>query len=296
MRGMCAMKRGGIFWSLQKRVKRSRNFSGFLRNDHSEKTGTTILVLLSLLISAAAQAQYAQAGQFQLSAPSIEVSKTFFEQYSTIRLSLDVEGVELRYALDGASVTEHSKLYTRPLNLRRSTTIKVRAWHADYQTSEEVQASIFRIVSDKTMDVSYMPDPAPQYAGEGPHALANSQKGSMNFRDGHWLGFSSDTIIFELNSQDQVEQLSLSVLEDHGSWIFKPEQVEVWQGARQMGEWTVASPTGFLPKTFQFIRVPLSTPVSGPFLVKVIMSPIPEWHDGKGTTPWLFIDEIFISD
>lgn len=261
-----------------------------------EKVLKAFILLFGIISSWPSCAQYAPIGQFQLSPPAIEATQTFFETSTTVSLDLDVEGVELRYALEGEEVTENSPLYTRPITLKNSAMIIAKAFHRDYQPSEMVSVQVFRIPKGKAIDVSYSPEPAPQYAGQGSASLFDFRKGSMNFRDGHWLGFSSDTVTFEVGSDTSIDQLNLSVLADHGSWIFAPSRIEVWKGDTQVGQWKTAPPTAFSPKTFQFITIPLENKVQGPIQVNVLMDKIPAWHDGRGTTPWLFIDEIFISN
>lgn len=258
--------------------------------------GGFLVLTISMLYSFTSPAQYAPMGHFQLASPSIEVSKAFFEGSTTISLDLDVEGVELRYSLTGEEVSENSLLYESSIALSNSALIRAKAFHRDYRTSEEVNVRVFRINLREPMGMTYAPDPAPQYTGQGAASLTDFQKGSMNFRDGRWLGFSSDSIVFAVDSKVPVNQLTLSVLEDHGSWIFAPNRVEVWQDLKQVGDWIIEAPNTLSPKSFQFIEVPLKSPTSGTLQVKVIMNKIPDWHDGKGTTPWLFIDEIFISN
>lgn len=257
--------------------------------------GFFILILL-IFIPSITQAQYAPVGQFQLATPAIEVSSTFFNEATTVRLDLDVEGVTLRYALGNAEVSESSNIYKGPISIRQSTTIQAKAYHQDYQDSDVVEVSVFRMVSQEQLKVSTNSLPAPQYAGEGAVSLADKRKGSMNFRDGRWLGFSTDTVLFEVNVKTNAEILTLSLMEDHGSWIFAPQRVEVWEGGTLLGSWNAATPDYFLPKSFRFIEVPLKSTPGDLMQVQVITGKIPDWHDGKGTTPWLFIDEIFISN
>lgn len=258
--------------------------------------GGFFVLVMPMLYSLTSHAQFAPIGQFQLAPPNIEVSETFFDALTKVSLDLDVTGVELRYTLTGEEVTKHSALYQGPIELSNSATIKAKAFHSDYQTSEAVNVRVFKTTKEETISWSYTPDPASQYSGQGAKSLADFRKGSMNFRDGHWLGFSGDTIVFEVDTKTQIKQLTLSVLEDHGSWIFAPTRIEVWQGPKQTGTWMEESPDTFAPKSFQFIEVPLDSPVRGTTQLLVIMEKIPDWHDGKGTTPWLFIDEIFISN
>ncbi len=257
--------------------------------------GFYILIFL-ILLSSTTQAQYATVGQFQLAPPTIEVAETFFDAETSVRLDLDVDGVVLRYAIGNKEVSENSAIYEDPISIRTSTTITAKAFHPDYQDSEVVRVSVYRIAPKRQLNVAVDPLPAPQYAGKGALLLSDQKKGSMNFRDGRWLGFSADTTVFQLEGVSKVERLTLSIMEDHGSWIFAPSRVEVWQGQNLLGSSETTAPNTFSSKTFRFVEVPLNRTANDVIEVKVIMDGIPEWHDGQGTTPWLFIDEIFISN
>lgn len=258
--------------------------------------GECSIIILLIFLSSVTNAQHAPVGQFQLAPPAIDVSQTFFSKSTSVRLDLDVEGVILRYALGDEEVSENSAIYKAPIAIRESTTIKAMAFHPEYKDSDIVQVNLFRMANQNDLNVSTNAIPAPQYAGEGTVSLLDQKKGSMNFRDGRWLGFSTDTIVFDMKIETKAEEVTLSVMEDHGSWIFAPNQVEIWEGTALIGSWASTSPNNFSPKSFRFIEIPFKADAAEMLQMKVIMHKIPEWHDGKGTTPWLFIDEIFISN
>lgn len=272
-------------------------FNGTLSlSKHSMNPWTYLSMVIAVLTSQSVNAQYASVGEFQLAQPAIEAENTFFDGETQVSISLDVEGVLIRYALGNEVVSENSEIYEGPLTIRKSETITARAFHHEFVASEQVSVSVFRLRQGEELKVSYDPDPAPQYSGAGTSVLGNLQKGSMNFRDGQWLGFSADTITFNLGEIHATGAITLSVLEDHGSWIFKPGRIEVWSGSQRIGTWESGAQNTFLPKSFQFIEVPLEGDPADMMEIKVLMGKIPDWHDGRGTTPWLFIDELFISN
>ncbi len=80
--------------------------------------------------------------EYQFPAPVLTSSFTMFRDTATINLSLSVRpGQNLRYTLDGTVPTSNSPMYTRPINVTRSTTIKVASFSKFGRGSEPSTAS-----------------------------------------------------------------------------------------------------------------------------------------------------------
>lgn len=76
----------------------------------------------------------------QLSVPYVIEDLYLFEEKTTATLgcATQLEGIELRYTIDGSEPTEYSELYTAPLLIDRSVTLSVRAYapnHSDIRPS-----------------------------------------------------------------------------------------------------------------------------------------------------------------
>jgi len=87
----------------------------------------------------------------------------------------------------------------------------------------------------------------------------------------------------------------VSALTNQSNWIFAPGKVEVFHGDSLIGEMTYLKSKKETLNKATFLNVPVKKGIYD--TLKVVIYPleeIPEWHQGKGTTPWVFIDEIII--
>ncbi|MBO7684672.1 MAG: chitobiase/beta-hexosaminidase C-terminal domain-containing protein [Kiritimatiellae bacterium] len=63
---------------------------------------------------------------------------------NVVVISTDVESAEIRYTLDGSEPTESSALYTGPFTIDDTTTVKAKAFRADWLGSETATATFTR--------------------------------------------------------------------------------------------------------------------------------------------------------
>ena len=84
------------------------------------------------------------------------------------------------------------------------------------------------------------------------------------------------------------------------SWIFAPKKLLVY-GSKDGTEYDLLQTLTFPPtlegaaNSLEFLEA--TFPKTSLRFVKVVLEHfegIPEWHPGKGTLPWLFVDEILI--
>lgn len=140
------------------------------------------------------------------------------------------------------------------------------------------------------------------YSAGGDIALTNGIKGTKNHSDGNWQGFRGDDLeaIIDLGKAIDVEKISVSFLQDIGSWVFLPASVEF-----------AVSEDGDNFKVATTLENDISQKQEGTFLkefavaldnaqaryVRVKAKSIgvcPPWHAGAGGKVWLFCDEIVI--
>ncbi|MBR4653866.1 MAG: chitobiase/beta-hexosaminidase C-terminal domain-containing protein [Kiritimatiellae bacterium] len=70
--------------------------------------------------------------------------EVFYSSHNVITISCDTEGVEIRYTLDGEEPTDKSNLYTGPFTIDDTTTVKAKAFKADWFESETATATFTR--------------------------------------------------------------------------------------------------------------------------------------------------------
>ncbi len=141
----------------------------------------------------------------------------------------------------------------------------------------------------------------PAYSSEGPSTITNGLMGSTVFKDGKWLGFTTPIVSFtiDMGNKTNIKNITPSFLSDANSGIFLPRSIKV-----------SISDDG---KDFKNITTKEYSEISKrgePYLVPININcntkarfirldikpfgKIPEGYLFKGTTSWLFIDEVIV--
>ncbi|TMU54648.1 chitobiase/beta-hexosaminidase C-terminal domain-containing protein [Flagellimonas algicola] len=268
------------------------------------KSNSLSVLLMALLFTGIASCKsekttFLSTNEVQLAPPSIQVDSALFIHSALVQVQLAENGSTLRYSLDGNPVNESSAAYTQAVELLNSAEVRVRAYHPQFTASEERTIRVRKLTHDISQAwVELEPQPNTSYPGNGASSLTDGQKGSVNFRQGgYWLGFQENQIgvKMKLDADFSPRKIILSMLQDHGSWIFLPHAVQVHSNGKIVGskEMTNSSVSG--DKQLQYIEIPVSLDNNQEFTISIHpLQKIPDWHPGKGTLPWTFIDEIII--
>ncbi len=263
------------------------------------RTARTGLILLCALGSAWAQS-------FQLAEPVLLTQSPFFTDSAVIRLRFELEGAEIRYTLNGSEPTRLSPEYQGPVTIWATSMLVAKAFHPDFVASETISELFIKI------DPAYVPatgelavPPSPQYPGEGSRSLFDLQKGSANYSDGRWLGFEGKNLeyTFSLPKKQTAQRLTVSSLSAAGSWIFPPRHIEVWAKTGRKGAFKKVAEENYpplpylLPNREYLIALPFPKACTAREWKVVVENygALPDWHPGKGSPAWLFVDEIFLS-
>lgn len=246
---------------------------------------------------------YADGSHFQLADPSLTASSIFFEKENKIELSLSYDDVVLRYTLDGSEPTENSTIYSQPILVNNSGEFKGKAFHPTCQPSNSVSVKYFKIDKKAPVkNIELIHPPSDKYPGIGAAGLVDLKKGGNNFRENKWMGFNGNDVetIIEFTEATSFEKISASILSDPGSWIFPPAGIEIFISKNGNNFYKIAKkefdkPTENTPTGQLFFDINFKKETSR-FLKIVVKSQlaIPDWHPGKGTPAWLFIDEVLI--
>jgi alpha-L-fucosidase len=150
--------------------------------------------------------------------------------------------------------------------------------------------------------ISISPSPVPPYEAGGSVALLDRIRGTLDYRDGGWIGVEGHDMeaVIEFEMPRMVREVSVGCLSRQDAWIFPPTSVEVdvstdgttWNRG---GISNLPPPSASdLPGTDD-VRVPLRQ-ASAKFVRVRITSQkaCPAWHIGNGGKAWLFLDEIAV--
>ncbi len=235
----------------------------------------------------------------RLAKPVITIDSMLFRNAATLKFNLAQESAFIKYTLDGSEVSEGSALYNSPIKINKTSVVNIKAFHPQYMPSENQEVIVRKMKTNiSSSEVTVEPEPNTNYYGDGNITLIDGRKGSINFRNGNrWLGFQEREINIHLKFSRPLlaEKIVVSALQDQGSWIFLPETVSVSSKDDIIGNITLNNSAVENSKSLDFLEIPIKKERYKEINIKVAaLQEIPDWHQGKGTLPWLFIDEIIV--
>lgn len=237
-------------------------------------------------------------GESILVVPAVNAeSSTFFDSL-TVMMSHPVEGTVIHYTLDGSEPDANSPVYTQPIMLRQSTVVRAVACQND-RWSRIVDAQYYLIDAKRAVKLEH--PYSDQYAAGGLKALIDHQRGGDNFRTGVWQGYQGVDLVatIDLGAKQKVNRLAGSFLQEQGSWIFMPSEVEFFvsddgKQFRSVGKVVNQIPLDEEDAVIQELAV---RPRCETRYVKMSAKTIgtcPDWHVGAGQPAWIFCDEFVI--
>jgi hexosaminidase len=223
-----------------------------------------------------------------------------------IAVSLDTESdrPEIRFTLDGTIPSAGSPLFARPFTLKETRVVKASSF-ADGQPLRGVSEE--KLVVHKALGRSVKLDvpPSQDYTGGGPLGLVDGRLGTEAMEDSRWQGFEGNDLAatIDLGRRENVERVAIGFLQDPGSWVFLPAEVEIlisndgreFQKAAALANLTdpqrrLAGPAFREEFSARIDRAKVR-------YVRVVAKNIgtcPEGHPGAGQKAWLAADEIIV--
>ena len=239
----------------------------------------------------------------KLNPPIIQNEEQVLTQPEALRLKHYITGVTLRYTSDGTEPDSvHSAIYRENVMLDKKETIKAKAFKPGWLGSDAVEKTFYK--AGFTPDsVQLVNAPDPQYKGDGAATIYDGRMGSLNFRDGKWLGYRVQPMeaIFYFNKEENISSVNVSNVIDINSYLMPPQQIEVWGGKdrsslRLIKRLQPLQPSKEKPSYLEGYDVTFQP--SNVKILKVILKPVsklPAWHRGKGDKGWVFVDEVFVN-
>ncbi|MGA3013913.1 MAG: GH92 family glycosyl hydrolase [Bacteroidales bacterium] len=234
------------------------------------------------------------------SVPSILKGKKNFSDTTTITMTVPVKGEKIYYTLDDSEPTVKSPVYSHPLLIAETTTIKAVAEINGLPQSFRTVSTFRKIPENRkiTLKTKY----SPQYSAGGDMALIDFERGSADFRTGTWQGYEGADIdaTVDLGEKQSITSLAGSFLQDEGSWIFFPVEVNFYlsdDGITFRNAGTIKNDIpdnkeGAILKDFS---LKLETSARYVRMVAKNRGICPSWHPGAGNKAWIFADEIEIN-
>jgi len=234
---------------------------------------------------------YLQKKSVQLSKPIIEAKQVFFEDATTIHVAPTEVNADLIYQTgDGKE-----RKYEKPLEVDQSTWIRIQAVGGGFIPSDTSYIEVLKLPKNEIISIHSERKLNEKYGTHGLDILIDRKKGGKDFNDG-WLGYAGDTITFKLEFDIiEVDKIVVSTLRNHAAWIFGPSRIEIMNKGNEIGELDIKDAEIKQANKNVFSTIDIPDVETRELTIRIIApGEIPSWHLGKGSKPWLFIDEILI--
>lgn len=231
--------------------------------------------------------------------PFPSISSGMYTESDGVEFTVSDPKVKVRFTVDGSDPGTQSPVYKSPILLQKSTTLKA-AGSLDGEMSMITLVNFVKVLEASSIKLADQPDE--KYPGNGAPSLVDRQTGSGQFNDGKWLGFRGADLDAFITLQDRadVSRVSLGFMNNPGSWIFPPQNIQVLASVdgnsfSEIGSIQADEISGQLVKGRNEIAVKIKPALTK--YIKVVvknMGNCPPDHPGAGEPAWLFVDEIIL--
>ncbi|WP_316814529.1 FN3 associated domain-containing protein [Pedobacter nyackensis] len=239
----------------------------------------------------------------RLNQPVIVTKEAVFKTSLALQLKHPINGVQIRYTLDGTEPDSlKSSLYTQPIQLKESATVKAKAYKPGWYGSETITSKRYKS-GYKADTIIFLLPPDDKYKSGTAKVFSDLEFGDYDINSGKWIGVRNnnlETLLF-FKQPVNLQTVSLNVMRNLPSYVLAPVAVEVWGGAEKDKLRLLSSvkpePTkeGDPQALMEIAARFKSQNVSYLKIVVKNLKKLPDWHPGKGQPAWVFIDEILLN-
>lgn len=219
----------------------------------------------------------------------------------TIKISLfTYDNAPIYYTLDGSEPTDKSVKYEQPLSIDSSVYLRAVAYRGSEKSKEYDNKFDFNKATLK--DIKLENSPHKNYTFKGPVLLVDGKRAVGGFASGEWIGFEGSDFVatIDLKEATDISKVITGTYEEPMSWVFGATQYTVAISEDgKIYKQVYDKKISVLDKNSVIRTVDLVAefPTTKARFVKVIAKntgKIPDWHEGKGSLAYLFVDEIII--
>lgn len=216
----------------------------------------------------------------------------------SVSLSPKMEGLDLRYTLDGSEPSMSSTAYSAPFLIEKSCTMKALPFREGKQPGNGAEL-VFHLHKAAGKAIQLREQPASKYSGNGNGSLINGVFASESqFTGQEWLGFPGKDFdaVINLGQETDFSKVKLRFFNEKGQWIYPPKEVVIsvsndGENFSEAGRVAVQDGEG------KVIQTEVALPVSKGTYLQVQVKRygiIPVGAEGGGNEAWLFVDEIVV--
>jgi hexosaminidase len=216
----------------------------------------------------------------------------------TIAISLQSSypGAKIRFTTDNTLPTVKSALYTAPVVITKSATLKAMAFDGKDKPIGRVYQQPVTLHKAIGASVTLTHPPVERF-NPGAAALVNGITGSNRYNDAQWVGFSGDDLeaVVDLGSVQTIRSVKMNVLNYHWQRMWAPVVLEVMVSADGVAFKKVFTQTDFPVNGINTVQAAINSVQTRYVKVKAINKGIiPAGEYGAGGKALLLVDEIMI--
>ena len=238
---------------------------------------------------------------YSKSAFLVSAKTTVDQEAKQLKVSLMSEFAdnEIHYTTDGSEPKILSAIYTGPIGINKTTTLKAVTIKDGLPVEKEL-SRLYSFNKATLKPVKYRFPYNSLYKGSGDFTLVDGIRGNTSGSVAEWLGWLADNmdVTIDLQGTLEIHTISVGTAQDAGSWIFFPRKVEFFVSGdgtnfRKVGE--SVNEVNPLSGGKQIKDFSCSFPPLKANYVKVVaynLGKCPKGNEGEGKPAWLFVDEI----
>jgi predicted alpha-1,2-mannosidase len=225
-------------------------------------------------------------------------SKTFHEKIKIELKAIDSKE-KIYFSLDGNNPDSSGILYTQPFEISENTKLKAVGLIDGGAKSFVVDANFFKVPEGRSITI--LSKYNSQYTAGGDEGLIDFIRGGINFRTGGWQGYQYQDFeaVIDLGKKQKIKKIAAGFLQDIGSWIWFPTEVEFAVSTDGKNFKVVSTVKNtFSDKDYTSTIKDFSSEVKTKARYVSVKAKnygiIPSWHLGAGGEAYIFIDEITV--
>lgn len=208
---------------------------------------------------------------------------------NSVSLSAEQVNPLIYYSTDGSTPTHKSTLYSNPIEIKGSHTLRAASFIDSFRVStvEEVKLDIHEAIGKKV----FYNNPWEGYPAQKEFTLTNGIKGGLSYQDQQWQGFVKDIDIYvDFERREEIKSVAMRFMQQPGPGVYFPGSFKVLlsdngKNYREVGHVVNYEDTLDPKLKFKTFEIKLDKPMMARY-VKVIAT--------NSMQGYLFTDEIII--